>query len=266
MPLSRTDSSSVSPTWRISMCASVACACRATFVSASCTMRYSAIEARSSSGGSPSPSRQLTSTPMRRDASRASHSIAALSPRSSSISGRRSAAMRRTEATVSSSSSSIAPMRPARALAARPACRLASSIFSAVRRWPRSSCNSRAMRRRSSSRASTRRSDSPRKAWRERASSSASCLRCVTSLITICSVVCPWSGSDGERDLDIAHLAVEPLDALVQQRQRGARTRSARADRLPHDLVRLRVQQRVDRATDQCLARRRARTAPCRRG
>ena len=76
---------------------------------------------------------------------------------------------------------------------------------------------------------------SPRRAWRERASSSASCLRCVTSLMHHLQRRLPVVGQRRQRDLDIAHLAVEPLDAFVQQRQRGPGLEHA-ADLLPHRL------------------------------
>ncbi|MDT4874152.1 hypothetical protein FQZ97_1094340 [compost metagenome] len=96
-------------------------------------------------------------------------------------------AMRRTDATVSSSISCMSCARSPASGFGWSRWQAVISSLRAVSRWPSSSCSSRAMRRRSSSRASTMLAESSRKVRRERSRSLFSRERWVTSLMTICT-------------------------------------------------------------------------------
>ena len=114
-----------------------------------------------------------TSNPCRREVSSASHSSAAARPRSSSISGRRSAEMRRVAATVLSSTErmAVSVLRTRSSSAGVFASSQARSILSEVRFWPSSSWSSREMRLFSCSRAVREATESSRRSSRACASS-----------------------------------------------------------------------------------------------
>ena len=158
MPLSPIVSRTPRASWRNSIVAWVACACRATLVNASCTARKSTVSC--------SVGRRLG----RRSAFRVTvnsgwrplywpmyQRSAGSKPRSSNCAGRRSAMSRRSSVMALSETSRrlrtngcawLASDGRALSTAARP-------IASAVSFWPVSSCNSRAMRARSCSCVST---------------------------------------------------------------------------------------------------------------
>ena len=114
-------------------------------------------------GQRPRRRRRWQATPERLAKSSTSQAAASARPRSSSISGRRSAEMRRVALTVRSSSAPISATRGASSESAGSRSRSQPrSILSAVRSWPSSSCSSRAMCAFSSSRASSTRAESSR--------------------------------------------------------------------------------------------------------
>ena len=138
----------------------VAFACRATLVSSSWKMRKSAVLRSRSGSVNPAAMSTTQRIPVRRENSRPCHSMAAASPISSSTSGRRPEAMRRTEWMMRS----ICWQSPfvASVMASGPAASgvLASELMSnlsPVSAWPSSSWISRAMWMRSSSRIDCRR-------------------------------------------------------------------------------------------------------------
>ena len=143
------------PSSTIDTSASAAPACFAMFVSDSCTIRKTAVARTLSSSRSGSPMVRRHGTPVRCVKFSASHSTAGTIPRSSSSSGRRSAAIRRVAATVDLSSACIRSRRAANSGSPPSAFALhhATSICSIVSACPSSSCSSRATRFFSCSRA-----------------------------------------------------------------------------------------------------------------
>ncbi|MNS98635.1 hypothetical protein D3C72_1330070 [compost metagenome] len=165
-------------------------------LNASWTMRNMAIAV--CAGTSASAPSTLTANPYRLAKSSANHSMAGIIPNSSSKAGRRSLAMRRTEATVLSMTPFMAPISSSSPAVSRPsstsAPSIAMSILSALRRWPRSSCSSRAMRRLSSSRAASIPSESCCSSSRERRRAASARARSVISRsITVYSFVPSWA-------------------------------------------------------------------------
>ena len=160
----------------------VACACLATFVVASCTTRNRHVSTSTAARSSMPECTNWTGMPVRSEKPFRYQSSAGASPVSSSIGGCSSLEISRADwsaASVTERASSIAPEAPS----GSDRRTTASCIFTAVSACPISSCNSRAISRRSSSWAFTRRAES-RWSWTALAALAASsALRRRSSLV-----------------------------------------------------------------------------------